>query len=161
MPPKYREVKSITMKRAPIVWDLPRRLRPRSYGHWWFEIGDPDDPASESYGWWPKEPVDLKGTFGGVEGELNGQTFYRGTATRDPYHGAEPTAAKPFEMFHPFVRASDPRTDAQIATCLRTFARNYSGHWQWVFEKGQNCHSFQEEAMAHCKLWKVPPRSFF
>lgn len=46
MPDKFRQVQLITMKRKHI--NLTRVDR---YGHWWFEIGDPSDPDSESYGW--------------------------------------------------------------------------------------------------------------
>jgi hypothetical protein len=137
------------MKRKHI--HLTRRDR---YGHWWYEIGDPTDTQSESYGWWPKNPVSVKQTLTGVEGELNGQTAFGGEATRDPHHGDSAD-----EEFHPYVSPTDPRSEEEIAECLRRFAQSYSGEWRWTFGKGQNCHTFQEQAMAHCKLKKKPTNS--
>ncbi len=129
--------------------------REDKYGHWWFEIGDPTDPNSESYGWWPLGPVGPAGTFAGAQGELNGQTNFRGRPTRDPHHGDDAD-----EEFHPLVPESDPRTDDEIADCLRSFARAYNGEWRWTFGKGQNCHTFQEQAMKHCRLRKRPPKGW-
>src|SRR4051812_5262019 len=100
----YRLVEFITMKQKHI-----NLSRTDKYGHWWFEIDDASLPTSESYGWWPERRVDLTGTFAGVAGELNGQTDFRGTPTRDPHHGDDAD-----EEFHPVVLASDPRTDAEI-----------------------------------------------
>jgi hypothetical protein len=114
------------------------------YGHWWFELD-----GSESYGWWPKYHVGLRDTFFGTEGELNGQTTYGGTPTRDPHQGDSAE-----EEFHPVVSRSDGRSDAEIKQCLRSFARAYSGEWRWTFGAGQNCHTFQEAAMNHCHLCK-------
>jgi hypothetical protein len=151
MPAKFREVQSITIKRKHICLTAEDR-----YGHWWFEILDPTLPNSESYGWWPKFPVGVKQTFRGVPGELNGQTCFRGRPNRDPHHGDEAD-----EEFHPYVPESDRRTDAQIAACLRAFAQSYNGNWQWVFGWGQNCHTFQEQAMRHCGLRKRPPKTLF
>jgi hypothetical protein len=125
--------------------------REDKYGHWWFEIGDPLDPRSESYGWWPREPVGLAGTLVGVPGELNGQTNFRGTPTRDPHHGDDAD-----QEFFPLVAVTDLRADDEIADCLRAFARSFAGEWHWTFGGGQNCHSFQEQAMRHCRL-RVPP----
>lgn len=59
------------------------------------------------------------------------------------------------------VPASDSRTDDQIADCLRQFAQSYTGAWRWTFGKGQNCHTFQDQAMRHCGLRKQPPKSWF
>jgi hypothetical protein len=114
------------------------------YGHWWIEID-----GTESYGWWPKTHVGLRDTFGGTDGELNGQTTYHGTPTRDPHHGDDAE-----EEFHPVVCGDDTRTDEEIKNCLRAFARSYSGGWRWTFGAGQNCHTFQQAAMEHCKLQK-------
>jgi hypothetical protein len=136
-----REVASITMKRKQI--DLKGSDK---YGHWWFEIGN----GAESYGWWPKEPVGIRGTLGGVEGELNGQSRFGGTPTLDPHHGESDAD----ETFHPVVDAGDSRTDEEIEDCLRNFANAYSGSWRWTFGAGQNCHTFQRAAMKHCKLRK-------
>ena len=146
----YREVKSITMKRKHVNMTGQDR-----YGHWWFEIGDPSDPTSESYGWWPMDRVGAKQTLNGVDGELNGQTTFGGENTRDPYHGDSSAD----QIFHPFVPASDPRTDALIEQCLRFFAQSYKGEWRWTFGKGQNCHSFQTSSMKHCGLSVRPTKS--
>jgi hypothetical protein len=76
MSPRFRVVQSITMKRRHV--NLNKGSEDK-YGHWWFEIGDPNDPQSESYGWWPERPVvgllvKVVETFGGIQGELNGLT---------------------------------------------------------------------------------------
>lgn len=114
------------------------------YGHWWFEMGQ------ESYGWWPKTQVNLKQTFLGTSGELNGQSnFPGGSATQDPHHGGPAD-----EEFHPMTSAGDCRSDVSIQNCLRSFAQSYSGEWRWTFGLGQNCHTFQEAAMKHCGLKK-------
>jgi hypothetical protein len=140
----YRPVRLIVMKRKHVVW------YPFDPGHWWFEIGDCADDSSESYGWWPKSELGNKEVFEmlrGVEGELNGQTAFGGSPTRDVLHGAPAD-----EIFHPVVSIHDRRSEAAIADCLRRFARGYYGEWRWTFGSGQNCHSFQESAMDHCGL---------
>lgn len=131
------EISSIVLKRKHI--DLGASDK---YGHWWFEIG-----GTESYGWWPKYPVGAWDTLLGVDGELNGTTTFLGQATRDPHHGDEAD-----EEFHPIVDPNDTRSEIQIMDCLRKFAISYSGKWQWALGFGQNCHTFQEAAMTHCKL---------
>ena len=51
------------------------------YGHWWIEMG------SESYGWWPKGPVNFFQTVISVPGILNaGQA-------KDPHHGDKPNTS--------------------------------------------------------------------
>jgi RHS repeat-associated protein len=110
------------------------------YGHWWVEMG------GESYGWWPKYPVGTIGTLFGVEGELNGQTSFGGTATRDAHHG-DPAD----EKFHPKISSSCKTCD-DAKNCIRSFARSYSGSWSWPF--GQNCRSFQISMMDQCWLEK-------
>jgi hypothetical protein len=72
MDPRYRPVKSIVMKRKHL-----NLTREDKYGHWWFEIGDPLDTGSESYGWWPGRPVGLTATMFGIPGDLNGQVTPR------------------------------------------------------------------------------------
>lgn len=134
-----RQVTSIKMKRKHI------HLRGEDkYGHWWFELD-----GKESYGWWPKGQVGLKSTLGGTDGELNGQSNFGGTATLDPHHGESAE-----EEFNPSTAQGDCRSDKQIIDCLRGFAKSYSGGWRWTFGAGQNCHTFQEAAMKHCKLSK-------
>ncbi len=147
----FRVVQSIRMKRNHI--HLLKRSGGK-YGHWWFELGDPSDPDSESYGWWPEHEPTLDETLGGLRGELNGPTNFEGTLTQDPYH-----AKTAQEEFHPWVATSDSRTDEQIADCLRQFARSFVGEWRWEFGLGTNCHTFQEEAMSHCGLLKQVPQN--
>ena len=134
--PSMRQITAITIKRKHI--DPGARDK---YGHWWFEMGH------ESYGWWPKHPVGSWNTLIGVAGELNGTTSFNGRATRDPHHGDEAD-----EEFHPIVDSDDKRAESSIMDCLRKFALSYSGDWRWTFGLGQNCHTFQEAAMRHCKL---------
>ena len=105
------------------------------YGHWWIEID-----GIESYGWWPKKPVGVIGTLVGVEGELNGQTTFGGTATRDPHNGDDAD-----EEFNP--KLVNSKTDEQVRQEIRTFATNYRGEWRWTFGWGQNCHTFQMALM--------------
>jgi len=137
-----RKILSITIKRKNIHLSAEDK-----YGHWWFELGDSTSPNLESYGWWPKDHVGLGATLGGTEGELNGQTNFGGTSTRDPHHGDIAD-----EIFNPVVDCSDQRTDEEIKNCLRSFAQSYSGEWRWTFGAGQNCHTFQEAAMKHCNI---------
>jgi RHS repeat-associated protein len=103
------------------------------YGHWWVEID-----GNESYGWWPKEPVDLKGTLLGVEGELNGQTHFGGSKTRDPHHGDRSAGVNVFDVY-----SSQSKDDTVEA--IRNFSNSYSGKWSWP--TGQNCHSFQKKML--------------
>lgn len=103
------------------------------YGHWWIEID-----GEESYGWWPKEPVDLKGTILGVDGELNGQTMFGGTATMDPLHGDRSDGVKSFSV----MSVSSPE---QVRQSIRSFSSSYSGSWSWPV--GQNCHTFQNSLL--------------
>ena len=114
------------------------------YGHWWVEID------GESYGWWPKYPVDTWGTLTGVEGELNGQTSFGGTPTRDPHHGDSAE-----DVFNPKISSSGTckcQTCEKAVSCIRAFARSYAGTWSWPW--GQNCHSFQTSMMRKCCLEK-------
>ena len=103
------------------------------YGHWWIEIDD-----NESYGWWPKEPVGLKGTLFGVEGGLNGQTHFGGTRTLDPHHGDTSAGVNVFHVFGPQSK------DAAVES-IRDYANFYNGKWSWP--AGQNCHSFQKKML--------------
>jgi hypothetical protein len=139
-----REIKSIRFKRKHISLFSSDKA-----GHWWIEIGPCDSPLAESYGWWPKHRVSLSQLFTGVDGELNdgldGQT-----PARDPHHGEVSD-----EEFHPMVDDNDTRTDEEVANCLRMFALGYTGNWQWFVGWGQNCHTFQREALRRCKL-QVP-----
>ena len=145
-----RQVTPILIKRQHINlgWNADAK-----YGHWWFEIGNPRRTDSESYGWWPKHPVTARATLMGTKGELNGQTSFGGALTRDPHHGDEVE-----HSFHPVVAIDDSRSDAEIIECLRSFAIHYVGEWRWTIGWGQNCQTFQAEALKHCRL-HVPERS--
>jgi len=99
-------------------------------------------------------PVDYKNTLTGAEGELNGQSQFGGSPTRDPHHGDSAD-----EEFHPYVSARDTRSEQDIADCLRSFASAYHGEWRWTFGKGQNRHTFQQAAMIHCRLRKRPTKT--
>jgi len=134
-----RELKFVTIKRKNISLGNEDK-----YGHWWIEIDD-----SKSYGWWPKEQVGVIDTLVGVEGELNGQTTYGGTATRDPHHGD--TAD---EEFHPLL--VEDKEDDNVRQEIRNFARNYTGEWRWTFGWGQNCHTFQITLMRTVGLEEPP-----
>lgn len=149
-----REVKNILVKRQHI------QLATFDSGHWWFEIGEWTEmgwESSESYGWYPSEKSSgflsrISSTLLGVAGALNGHAAHGGSANdasgwTDACHGDEVE-----EMFHPLVSVADTRPDFEIANCLRVFARNYKGIWQWRLGWGQNCHTFQGEALRHCDL---------
>jgi RHS repeat-associated protein len=151
---------TITIKRKEVLWmDILKSALglPTSggdkYGHWWIEFN------GESYGWWPKDPVGLAGTLLGVPGELNGQTYFAGTSTKDPHHGDSADL-----VFHP-QRRNFPwwyelkhggavntkckcATEDQVKDCARAFANAYSGSWSYPL--GQNCHSFQTKMMKEC-----------
>lgn len=134
--PKKTKMPNIIVKRNNI-----HLLGDDKYGHWWTEM-----KGTKSYGWWPKNKVDLKGTLFGVPGELNGQTSFGGTPTKDPHHGdaADETLN---------VSCTDPaKTEATVLTEIDTFASKYSGEWRWTFGYGQNCHTFQEALLANSSL---------
>ncbi|WP_445357761.1 toxin TcdB middle/N-terminal domain-containing protein [Microbulbifer sp. ANSA002] len=103
------------------------------YGHWWIEID-----GQESYGWWPKNPVNLKGTLLGIDGELNGQTSFGGTATKDPHHGDRSSGVNIFDVYS--MQSKDV-----VIKSIRSFANDYNGSWSWPI--GQNCHSFQDDLL--------------
>ena len=97
----------------------------------------------------------LTHTLRGVEGELNGQTSFWGTSTRDPHHGDDKSDGVK-EMYQPVL--DDCRADADIKTACRNFARayakKYGGQWSWRFEAGNHCHTFQVRLLDQCKLKK-------
>ena len=81
MPPvdRFRVVTAVTVQRL--------RLAPfgeDKYGHWWLEVGDPFDPESESYGWWPAKRVGVIDTLTGVAGSLNGVEEFGGRDFQNP-----------------------------------------------------------------------------
>ena len=110
------------------------------YGHWWTEMD-----GTESYGWWPKHHVGKIDTIFGTEGELNGQTTFGGSPTRDPHHGDTSE-----EEFHPVL--TNAKSDSTVRGEVRAFATSYSGSWRWTFGWGQNCHTFQRSMMASIGL---------
>ncbi len=113
------------------------------YGHWWTEFN-----GNESYGWWPLEPVSgLYDTLAGVNGELNGQTSFGGTATTDPHHGDNTDSTLQVQY-----TGNDGKTEATIINEMRNFANTYNGEWRWTFGWGQNCHTFQEEMLENSNL---------
>lgn len=91
-------------------------------------------------------------TFGGVDGELNAQYFggkakKRGDPIdRDPHHG-DSTAN---EVYQHIIK--DCRSDKTIKDAIEQFANAYSGSWEWRFEYGQNCHSFQIDMVEAANL---------
>lgn len=155
----YRLVEKVVFKRKEI-----HPTGEDKYGHWWVEIDD-----NESYGWWPKYRVGLIDTLKGIEGELNGQTSFRGKPNRDPHHGdiSAEGAYQPvifdmrttIEIEH--AKPCNCRSDAEIKQCIRNFAGSYAskygGRWSWRFETfgNDNCHTFQKEMMKHCRLENV------
>lgn len=88
-------------------------------------------------------------TLRGVDGELNGQTSFGGSATVDPHAVYD----EGNEQYQPVTH--DCRTDQEIRACMTKFATSYSGEWSWRLEFGKHCHSFQKEMMAHCKTEQV------
>jgi hypothetical protein len=117
------------------------------YGHWWTEIGE-----NENYGWWPKKkPIKPHDPLIGIEGEINGQTYFGGTPTQDPHQLIGDLGE---ESFHPQVEDVECEKNEceKAAKCIRNFAKKYSGGWSWPY--GQNCHSFQESMMQLCGLSK-------
>lgn len=110
------------------------------YGHWWIEIDN-----HESYGWWPKESVDLKGTIFGVEGELNRESRPGANPMRDPHHGDRGPNVSEFNVY-----GSLSVSKAAYVQQIRAFANSYRGNWSYPF--GQNCHSFQEQLLRESGL---------
>ena len=159
------QITSITVKRKSVKWlgILKQKLGKKesnedTYGHWWLEFD------GESYGWWPKDGVGLAETLSGTPGELNGQTNFGGSATKDPHDGDSAD-----ETFHPNRRSgflslgkleygSGKGKDCgcvtvdEIKDSLREFAKQYSGTWSYPL--GQNCHSYQKAALKSSCLKK-------
>jgi hypothetical protein len=162
---KSIELKTITMKRKHIKWSVVAgKEEGDGYGHWWAELD-----GTESYGWWPKNPVPgLWETLVGVEGELNGQTSFGGTPTRDPHHGD-----KAEDTFHPW-RAGDGWfggrklkygakkgtscscvSEGEIKDCIKAFVADFAAsNTSWRYPFSPNCHSFQEDMMKACCMKK-------
>ena len=111
------------------------------YGHWWVETNG----NSESYGWWPKTGVDYSDTIFGTDGELNGQTSFGGSSTKDPHHGDRSSGVNRFSLY-----TTDGTATKGVLKNIKGFANNYSGSWSWPV--GQNCHSFQEKFIDNLNL---------
>jgi hypothetical protein len=86
-------------------------------------------------------------TFRGVEGELNGQTSFGGTATRDPH---EIGGDQGDEQYQPIIK--DCRSDDDVRNAMVSYAHGYSGNWSWRLELGNHCHTFQKGLMSAGKL---------
>jgi hypothetical protein len=95
---------------------------------------------------------ELRQTFGGVEGELNGQTSFQGTATGDPHALGGDSGA---EQYQPVI--NDCRSDAEIRNAMKNYAGSYSGNWSWRIELGNHCHTFQKGLITAggLKMFKV------
>ena len=87
-------------------------------------------------------------TLRGVEGELNGQTSFGGTPTRDPHH-----IDSGDEQFKP-VRKDCFDLVSTIGQ-IDAFAASYPGGWSWRLEAGNHCHTFQKELMKKLDLDQV------
>lgn len=99
---------------------------------------------------WEMRESSLGQTLSGVEGELNGQTSFGGTATMDPHHimgdeGDEQYQSVRWDCFDPAAVESD----------IDRFATSYSGGWSWRVEAGNHCHTFQKKLMKQLKLDSV------
>lgn len=89
-------------------------------------------------------------TFRGVEGELNGQTSFGGTPTRDPHAIGNDEGN---EQYQPVI--DDCRSDADIRQVMVDFAQAYTGGWSWRFELGNHCHTFQKKLMTEAQVPKL------
>ena len=138
---EFRQVSSVCVKR------LHPRVRPFDIGHWWFELGD-----DESYGWWPEHGITRTDFVlrREVPGILNGSVTLA-VLSIDGKHGVDGD-----EEFYPLVAKDDRRSNLQIMECLRGFAREFGNKNKPIYKWGQDCHTFQEEALSHCDLI-IPP----
>src|SRR5690606_10956354 len=85
--------------------------------------------------------VGVAETFKGVPGALNqGQR-------NDPHHGEDVSKS---QMFHPVMEIDTDTEDyatvrEKVVGDICSFAKGYSGIWNWVFGWGKNCHTFQQK----------------
>ncbi len=86
-----------------------------------------------------------------IRGILNGDELHKNNE-KDPYH-EEWKKDKTDEDYHPVI--NDCRTREDIYQLVQNFALAYRGNWSWVFEFGNNCHTFQIKAMSELNLKKV------
>ena len=154
-----KEISSITFHRRHKKWKVVfGKEQGDGYGHWWVKFD------GESYGWWPKAPVDTWGTIISVPGELNGQTTFGGSSTRDPHHndmGAEEQFFARSNTFGGLMYGSGKKksckcaSDDEIKDCMRKFSHNFKNiHSIWSYPLGPNCHTFQWDMMANCCIIK-------
>ena len=85
-----------------------------------------------------------------VDGKLNKDGSYH-----DPHEGE--TGEKGLTEFHPAMNVdtaveSVRRDQDRVTKDIETFARGYSGKWQWKLGWGQNCHTFQQSMKSRVKL---------
>ncbi|EIK42983.1 hypothetical protein O59_004301 [Cellvibrio sp. BR] len=95
-------------------------------------------------------------TFRGVEGELNGVTYFQGIAKngiyKDPHDLGGDTGN---EQYSPVILECIQLD--KIKNRALDFSLSYSGDWSWRLEAGNHCHTFQKKLMAHLvfKKYKV------
>lgn len=95
-------------------------------------------------------------TFRGVEGELNGVTYFQGIAKNGIYKDPHDLGGdEGNEQYSPVILEC-PQLDKTKKTAL-DFSLAYSGDWSWRVEAGNHCHTFQKKLMAHLgfKKYKV------
>jgi hypothetical protein len=95
-------------------------------------------------------------TFRGVDGELNGVTYFQGIAKngiyKDPHHlGGD----QGNEQYSPVIVECIKL--GEIRKKSLDFSLSYSGDWSWRLEAGNHCHTFQKKLMNHLgfKKYKV------
>ena len=155
----FRNISGVVMHRRHKKWKIILGIESGDgYGHWWVKMG------GESYGWWPKAPVDFWSTLIGTQGELNGRTNFGGSAIRDPHHfdtGAEEYFA-PKSSWRGILKFGTKKgisclcvSDNSIKDCIRAFAKNFDNeNNRWSYPVGPNCHTFQVDMMKQCCMSK-------
>ncbi len=144
-----------------LVKRVKANLKPQSsadkrYGHEWIVVG-----STQSYGWWPKDPVTgnaIIDAIFGVEGDINSGL------PNDPYHleVGDTTWETKMEVTSWFIFAKKleagskkgtkccKATCSDITDCLNSFAGDYAGKWSLL----RSCRTFSQEALAACCLKK-------
>lgn len=184
---KEENEKEIRIKRQLYLLEMYRidqNILKNSYGHWYVQfyksqqdarLGARKGNPSESYGWWPvagaiagqsgKKTEQIKNTFGGVKGVLNGYNppsgphYSNASPTRDPDQGNY--ARKEYDkrvssVFFPYVTGGKKAKEYQ--DCFRNQAQGFSvtvtNTWNWSFGSGWHCQTFQKYIMEKCGLRK-------
>lgn len=144
-----------------------------SYGHWWVELPggesygwwpkkplstprrpEPEAPNDDAPWYeWVQYRADMAlhsattnmyaQTLSGVEGELNGQTSFGGTTTRDPHHGDPPDVS-----YSPIIE--DCTSDEVLVSIIRNAVSHFddsNDSWSWRFEFGIHCHTLNIDLM--------------